>query len=287
MSGNGSDGGSAPMRPASVRPASVRPASVEGPFTEIAYVYDGTLEGLLSAIFAAYARHEDPTDVSTAKNLQVRLGQYAAEIETNPEHALRVKRGLCRDCGRAAFDMVKHASLSDDPRAGTAAYRFVRYAMGSKTTKPAGKLALSDITHPDVEPVVRISRFVNGESHQMKQFLRFEQVEGDIWVARCAPKASVVPLIMDWFSTRFNTQPFVIYDEAHGVAGVYEGKDWHLVRTDTFDAPPVTVDDQTMRRAWKHFYDTIAVESRYNPELRRQHMPKRFWKHLPEMQEKL
>ena len=42
-----------------------------------------------------------------------------------------------------------------------------------------------------------------------------------------------------------------------------------------------------MQQAWKRFYDTGAVEARYNPELRRQFMPKRFWKNITEMQEDL
>ncbi len=43
--------------------------------TEVAYVYDGTLEGLLSAIFYAYQSGEDPQDIDTQQRLQPRLGQ--------------------------------------------------------------------------------------------------------------------------------------------------------------------------------------------------------------------
>ena len=42
-----------------------------------------------------------------------------------------------------------------------------------------------------------------------------------------------------------------------------------------------------MQQAWKRFYDTVAVEARYTPELRRPLMPKRFWKNITEMQEDL
>ena len=92
---------------------------------------------------------------------------------------------------------------------------------------------------------------------------------------------------MDWFSGRFNTQPFVIHDEGHDLAGVYEGSDWYLVRTDRLDLPGPTADERAMKDAWKRFYRTIAVESRYNPELRRQFMPKRLWKNITELQEDL
>ena len=42
-----------------------------------------------------------------------------------------------------------------------------------------------------------------------------------------------------------------------------------------------------MQAAWKRFYDVVAVEARYNPELRRQFMPKRLWKNIVEMHERI
>ena len=51
-------------------------------YDEVAYAYDGSLEGLLSAVFAAYERHERPTDVAPEERLQPRLGQRVALIRT-------------------------------------------------------------------------------------------------------------------------------------------------------------------------------------------------------------
>lgn len=70
-------------------------------------------------------------------------------------------------------------------------------------------------------------------------------------------------------------------------AGVYEGRDWYLVQTENVDLPDRASEERLMQQAWKRFYDTVAVEARYNPELRRQFMPKRFWKNITEMQEDL
>lgn len=280
-----------------------KPSSVDGPFLEVAYAYDGTLEGLLTAIFQAYALHEDPTDVAPAATLQPRLGQYVRTIEADGALARRVQRGISRTCGEAAFDAVRTASLSDDPGAGTAAYRFVRHAMAAGAPHDCGRCprrgrcggvcsrpkrsALADIAHPAVEPLVRIARAVSNERHLMTQFVRFEHLSNGVWFARCNPKASVVPLLMDWFSARFNDQPFIVFDENHGLAGVYTGDTWYLVRTETVDLPGRAAEEELMQQAWKRFYRTVAVESRYNPELRRHFMPKRFWRNITELQEDL
>ena len=108
------------------------PITLEEPLADVAYAYDGTLEGLLSAVFEAYERREDPQDVTAQAALQPRLGQTVRFVETDVERAVRVQRGIKRVCGHAAYDAVMRASLSDEPDAGTVVYRFVRYAMAAK-----------------------------------------------------------------------------------------------------------------------------------------------------------
>ena len=64
------------------------------PLGNVAYVHDGTTEGLLSAIFQAYALHEQPEDFSSKAGLQPRLGQSVRYIETDAALASRVKAGI-------------------------------------------------------------------------------------------------------------------------------------------------------------------------------------------------
>lgn len=269
---------------------------------DIAFLYDGTLEGLLTAIFVTYAERITPRDIVRLENLQMRLGQETKEITTDASLALRVQRGIHQRCGPITFEAVKTTSLSDDPAIGTIIYRFLHHALAQNSlsdctscaqkiscsglcTRQKKKGTLRDITHPAVAPFVAANRAVYNERHLLMQFLRFEQLEGDLWFAKCNPKASVIPLVMDWFVGRFNTQAFLIYDEVHNLAGVYEGNDWYLVKTDHLELPCKTDNELIMQDAWKRFYRTIAVESRYNPELRQHFMPKRLWKNITEMTE--
>lgn len=256
-------------------------------YSDLAYTYDGSLEGLLSAIFAAYARRESPNDVEPESRLQARLGQYVYQVPTNLEHASRVRRGIIRTCGNAAFEAVLYASLSDEAHAGTAAYRFVRYAMDVYRKQNGTRYGiLPNAAHPAVEPICRLKKHIVSEKEHMLQFIRFEELEGGIWFARCNPNASVIPLVMDHFAARFNTQPFIVFDEVHELAGVYAGKEWSLVKTSAalLELPDKAAGEAAMQQAWRRFYQTVSVESRYNPELCRQFMPKRLWKNLTEMQ---
>ena len=152
--------------------------------------------------------------------------------------------------------------------------------------------AISDITHPDVEPLFKIARSVSQEAEHMRQFARFEHIvtdDMDFWLAKVNPRDSVVPLVMTHFVERFNIQAFMIYDEVHDLIGVYDGNSSYFVKPDNVSEllglKTLSGEEATMQTAWKRFYHVLSVESRYNPELRRSLMPKRFWSHLTEMQE--
>ena len=286
-------------------------------YDELAYVFDGTLEGLFSAVFVSYERHEDPADVLPEGGLQARLGQHLSRIDADPERAGRVRAGFRAACGAKALAYAERAALSDEPGAPAAVFRYIRHGMALNASRgcarcrrrrscpgasnPQGRpgrahcpkvrgAMASDLAHPVIGAVHRLARSVFVEREHLLQFIRFEQLEGGLWLARCSPKANAVPLVMDHFAGRLNDQPFVIYDEAHRLAGVYDSRSWVLAPVDSLaeDAlPGRTAEEAAMQQAWRRFYRAVAVESRYNPELRQRLMPQRFWRHLTEMQEDL
>lgn len=253
------------------------------PISNIAYVYDGSTEGLLSAVFLAYANHENPQDIIREGAFQLRLDQSMVYVETNAQHAERVRRGVIRKSNQKAWEIILDASLSDEPQAGTAIYRLIRLIM----SRPAKQNAFirNELTDPIVGPVLKLHHAVRNERHFMQELLRFEHFDNDLWFAKCNPNANVVPLLMDWFSARFNTQQFVIYDEVHNLAGIYDGESWVLAETSELDLPAHSNDEAVMQSAWKRFYDAVTIPARYHPELRRQHMPKRFWKNILEVRD--
>ena len=193
------------------------------------------------------------------------------------ERAWRVRAGIIRVCDVETYQCVVAASLSDEPDVGSSILSFVRYAM------KRGPRARFDKSAPDVERLAEIVRSVKNERHYWVQFMRFSKTRDGVYVAACNPKASVVPLLMGWFSARFNTQPFIVFDEVHHVAGVSHNGEWQLVRSPDFVVPPAAVDDAFYEQAWKTFYDSVAIDARYNPELRRSFMPKRLWKNIVEL----
>ncbi|MBQ9069198.1 MAG: TIGR03915 family putative DNA repair protein [Eggerthellaceae bacterium] len=274
-------------------------ASIE-PCAPVALACDGTLEGILTSVFAAFATTADVQDIIEGSHVQPRIGQVVVAVPASMDAATRVQHGIVRTGGMESWSAVMTAAASDDPHVGTHIYRFVRYAFAAgsaatcsacdrKTTciKPCGRVErrsiLAQLTHPCVEPILRMQTQVVNETEKMRNFTRFQHVEGDLWFAKCNPSCSVVPFVMDHFGRRFNTQRFAIYDETHHIAGVSEGGKWQLVATDELAPPPIADDEAAVQDAWKRFYDALTIDARYNPELRRHFMPMRLWKNILEL----
>ncbi|MCL2806734.1 MAG: TIGR03915 family putative DNA repair protein [Coriobacteriia bacterium] len=246
---------------------------------ELIYLYDGTLEGMLSAIFAAYGRHEDPQNIVVADDLQESMLCSYVPIKTEERYAARVKNGIIEKLGDRVYEDVKRVFLSDDTAKGGILLRYLRYAF------KAGRWSFTHLSEPPVADFIELRRQVENEAHYMLMFIRFAHLENGIFYSHIEPKASVVPLITDHFAKRLNVQPFIIYDSVHGLASVYDTNRWWLVSADDIQLPAQSQLEGDFQALWQSFYDTIAIKERTNPRCQRNFMPKRFWgnmcEHIP------
>ena len=264
-------------RDARTRSRSGAGPSAPVPRDDLGYLFDGTLEGFFSSVFAAYEHHEHPRDIVPEKGAQLSLLQRMRTIETDDARAMRVHDGLVHQLGSNDYERVKVACLSDDVSAFGTVYRYIVYALH------AGSWAASDHTHPDVAAFDHVWRAVYNERHRMLQFARFAEMEGGVYYAKINPRANVLPLVMQHFAARFNAQPFLIYDEVHRIAGVSRDGRWELVKTDGVTPGLLSSSEVEYQNMWKEFYDAICNQERLNPRLRASFMRKSLWGNLVEM----
>ena len=244
---------------------------------DITYCYDGSLEGFFSLVFYSYATRCLPQRISKTGCCQLALGSNVVDIPTDMEHAERVRAGLARRAGVRCYNKVKTAFLSGDDAVERLLLRYIERAMD------VGHRVLKDVSDPPVSEVERTARSVLSEREKVYQFARFEQLENGVYFACVNPKANVVVLSMEHFVERFSTHPFILYDEVHGIAGVYDCTASYFVKTDSLNVPSRSADELLFQRLWKAFYDSVSNEQRHNPNLRRSWMPKRFWKNITEI----
>lgn len=255
----------------------------KGPFPPVPrndgliYNYDNTLEGFFSAVFESYERHEYPGNIVGEGDLQLALLQTIRQVETSQEHAMRVHDGIVAAMGQDEYERVKIGFLSDEAAKGGIVYRYIVYSLH------AGSWAAADHTQPDVVAFDRIWRQVYNERHRIMQFARFTKMDNGVFFSKVSPNANVVPLVMNHFAGRFNTQPFLIYDETHHLAGIQEHGAWRLIPTHDINAGELALGEASIQDMWKRFYDAICNQDRLNPRLRMSFMPKRLWGNMVEM----
>ena len=244
----------------------------------VTYLYDGTFDGWLSAVFDAYDDKETDADFKAADS-QIELQCEYRETVFDPEKAERVRKGIRNKMGTAVYNTLWTAFLCDTPQRERALYRYVRLGFREGFRLP--RL----MTDPRVAEVNKMSSLVRREAGQLLQFVRFAQTVTGVYYAEISPQYAVLPILMPHFVHRLNTQAFVIYDKTHGCSGLFDGEQWVLTSAEGLQAPDVSESERAYRKLWKTFYDTVAIEARVNPKLRQQMMPKKFWKHMVEMTE--
>ena len=244
---------------------------------DIIYIYDETLDGFLTCVFEAFSKRENPLTISKKERLQLAIGAQVKKIETVPENAERVYKGILEKLGRYTLTAVSHAVLSAEDDAEITALQYLR--LGFKM----GSAAYMDLADPRVFRMNQISKAVSREAGRYLEFLRFSELEGNILFGEFEPEPHVLPLIMPHFTDRLNAQPFIIHDKGRRIAGVYDTKEWYLISSAEMVLPRLSENEKAYQELWKLFFNSIAVRERINPRLQMQFLPKKYWKYLTEM----
>ena len=160
----------------------------------------------------------------------------------------------------------------------------------------------SDRLDPDAAVVFNAAWKVMHEFDRLRGLLRFSPEPeprempdskpaagriGEWYIARCTPDHFVLPLFADHFWQRFGSISWAIIDERrnyilysdNGNEPVCISCDSSLLHNKETESS--TGQDQ-WEKLWKNYHTSINNESRYNPQLQKQFMPRRYWKYLPE-----
>ena len=242
------------------------------------FAYDGSFEGFLSAVFDSFSMKVIPADIVIFDDMEPSLLKIHY-VETNLEHAKRVERGIETKLGKTVLGMVKTAFLFDDSGKENAILRFIHKAFSE------GRSIGSKIGDEKVNIVYKMCVAVNNEAERFRQFTRFSDSNGAL-VSVIHPKHFVLPLIKPFFCARIKNEHFMIFDSEHGAALIHTPDRTAIVPVENLELPDCS-EDNFYSELWKSYYRHIAIASRYNPTCRRNHMPKRFWQYLPEVQEEL
>ena len=246
-------------------------------WTQVCYEYDGSFDGFLTCVFESYANREEAVCFQGPEEGAYTLWPTRC-VEADRDKALRVFRSMDPKLGKGAADLVYRAFLTCLEERELHIYRFLRYGY------QRGPAVMRDLGDDRVNTLNKAVYHLNSEAHLYTGFVRFSDCDG-VLMGEIEPKNRVLPLIRAHCTGRYNTEQFRLYDRTHREALVYQPRRWAIVPVEGITLPPASAEELRYRRLWRRFYDTIAIEGRYNPRLRQTHMPKRYWHMMTEFQE--
>ncbi|MTI47461.1 MAG: DNA metabolism protein [Firmicutes bacterium] len=242
----------------------------------IYYIYDGSFEGLLTSIYEAYYRKDNPLKILSINNYQRELLVEYIHIETVPEKAEKVYNSIRKKISVKTLQNVFYVYLSEFDDIGTLIYQYLRYGW------KIGRNVDLHISDDRVSTIHNIRRKVTREIHFMLGLLRFKELKNNIYYAEYEPDYNITALIAPHFIERLSDQNWVIHDIKRGIGVLYNQKEWAVKDINLESDLEFSKDEIFYQRLWIKYFDSIAIKNRINPKLQKSNMPMKYWKYLVE-----
>lgn len=247
-------------------------------------VYDGSFEGLLTAIFEVYEyKFHEPT-IHREHAVSGSLFGEIHSVVTNKEKCERVYKKLQDKLSSKGFKQLYDSYLSELKGIEDVLLRYIQYAFSTN------KAVENDYSNPHVLMVQQTSRKVHREKHRMEAFVRFQLTKDQLYYSIIQPDYNVLPLISKHFKDRYADQRWLIYDSFRKYGLYYDGQQVSEVQmkfeTDMNNAENLKAifdeKEDLYQQLWKQYFSSVNIKARKNMELHIQHMPKRYWRYLVE-----
>ena len=246
---------------------------------DVIYLYDGSFEGLLTAIFESIYKKEIPLEIKEDKNIQRGFLIEYENIVTDLKKSERISDSICKFISHSAWRNLYYTYLSDEEDRGKLCLDYIKagYYFGKSVDE-----------HLDVDIILKVTNLVKrveNEAHLYKGFVRFKELDNGIYYSEIEPKCNILPVISKHFKERLPNIPWMIHDIKRKLCLVYNGKSCYITDTDFIPEVKCSKKEIYYQNLWKEFYKEIEIKERHNERCRMTHMPKRFWRKLTEMQQ--
>ena len=248
-------------------------------------LYDGTFEGLMTAVFEVYEYRFEPAKIIATGNYQSEsIFTDHHEVVTNQEKADRVLKMVENNLGKKGASQLLRVYLSENENAE----RLILSAV-SKSIKYPKENVLNNFADVDIMDIAKINKSISREVHRMHAFVRFEKLQDEVYFSKIEPDFNVLPLIVSHFKNRYRDQKWMIYDLKRHFGIFYDLQEvqffepafeqtQQLKRTENI----LHEEEIPYQKLWQRYFFKTNIPERKNMKLHVQSLPKRYWKYLTE-----
>lgn len=241
------------------------------------YIYQDNLINLLSLIKYLVLNKIKPCNIKNNKYQMTLLDNL---IDLKIKDDKKCIDEIINHCGNKIFNIIVNVYNSSYEDRELLIYYFYL-----NTIKYRDKT----IYHRNIKCInlcINISNYVIRETHKYKGFTRFIELKNNVLYAKINPMNDVLFLLAKHFKKRLNKFNWMIHDTKRGYLAIYNQKSIYYIDEDKLKIDNDYNKDEVMYEdLWKCFYKVIGIKERYNSNLRRNMMPKKYWNYLIELEE--
>ena len=246
-------------------------------------LYDGTFDGLLTAIFEVFEYKYKAVEIKNRETFQ-QENMFAEihEVVTQQEKSERVLNKLEKSIGKLGINDLLRVYLSEDSELEQLILSAVKQSI-----KYPNENVLKNFANDDILRISKICKSVSRERHRMTAFVRFEKMQDDIYFAKIDSDFNVLPLVRKHFKDRYADQKWMIYDLRRHYGLFYDLKNCEFFYPDeklnlNQYQEKFHDEEKKYQKLWQSYFTKTNIKERKNTKLHIQHVPKRYWKYLTE-----
>ena len=256
-------------------------------FDSMIYLIDGSIEGLLCAVFEWFERKPGQVILKTERHYQPEAFSTVFQVYNDTRKADRVWKGLIDKLSKGWIRKIYCTYLSETPEAYHAIFEFAKYIF----MHPKG--SEHNYGNEHVLSIFQTAMKVEREKHRMEAFIRFQHSLDGLFYCGINPDFNVLPLLAKHFKDRYADQKWIIFDIRRHYGLLYDLEKVQEVAMDLASeknlrkkAAEIHSESESIYSAlWKDYFKSTNIPSRKNTKLHIRHVPKRYWRYLTEKQD--
>ena len=244
------------------------------------FLYDGKFSSLLVLIVYIIKFKYKVFDIKSKKNYIPNLLDEPVCLKLdNKEKILAL---LKKELDMKILYRLYYVFLSNNNNKEMIIYDFIKNALIYKRN------ILYRRNIDSVNKVLKLSNTITKEAHRIKGFLRFKKMV-NFYFAEINPTNNVIMIIANHFKKRLSGEYWIIKDINRNIYAIYDLNKVIYLEEENILELNLDLDkkENSFEELWKSFFKTISIKERENPRCQMSFMPKKYWKCIIEMEDKI
>lgn len=214
----------------------------------IVYLYDGSFDGLLTAVYDGYYKGDKPDKIVDIYRYERNLLDREIIIYSDMEKSSKVAKAIEERLSSYVFSQILNCFFSEDIDVGTIIFRYLVYGF------KIGRNSIDNLSRKEVYDLVKLSTKVGGERHRMLGLLRFTELDSGILYSQIEPTHNIAVLIAPHFAERMNNETWVIHDLKRNLGVFYNREKWYVSELNPMENIEISDEEKLFQDVWRKYF---------------------------------